>query len=144
MPLAKHQIIPELLQACPELQTAWSEHVTWWQGEVAGDYNDASAIVHALIEFHDQGEVAFFPRFFACVEHFIIEGDEEVRNIAVLGYLETLQTAASWKESGSEVFVTWLLPESKKWWVQIHKWWEGGKSLMDIVVEEARQSRNSS
>jgi hypothetical protein len=148
MPLAKAQIIPELLKECPELQPAWDKHAADWaqedpkdyDGEIPGDYNNASAIVHELIDFYGRGETEVFPRFFAFVERLITDGDAEVQNIAVVGYLETLQTAASWKDHGSEVFVQWMQPESRRSWVRIHQWWKGGKSLMDIAVDEVKQS----
>jgi len=150
MPLKKTQIISELLLACPELQPAWDAHMAYWaqedpkdyDGEIPGDYNNASAIVHAVIDFYGRAETAFFPRFFQFIERLINEGDAESQNIAVVGYLETLQTAASWKQHGPEVFVPWLQPESKRWWAQIYQWWQGGKSLMDIAVEEAKNKGN--
>lgn len=140
MPLAKAQIIPELLKECPELQATWDEHATYWEAEIPGDYTNASAIVHALIAFYERGETGFFPRFFTFVERLITDGDAEVHNIAVVGYLEDLQTVASWKDYGPEVFVQWLKPESRRRWSQIYQWWEGDKSLMDIVRDEAKQS----
>lgn len=144
MPLSKEQIVPELLVACPELQSAWDKHLAWWMAdesnEAPGDYTNAQEFVVALLESFEKGGVEYFPRFFAFVEKLITEGDEETKNIAVVGYLETLQTMASWRPYGPEVFVKWMLPESLRWWFQIHKWWEGGKSLMDIAIKEARQS----
>ncbi len=150
MPLTKAQIIPELLLACPELQNAWDKHAADWadedpndyDGEIPGEYNNASAIVHELIEFYGRGETASFPRFFTFIERLITGGDAEVQNIAVVGYLETLQTVASWKEHREEVFVPWLQPESRRWWKQIEQWWAGGKSLFDIALEESRQKSN--
>lgn len=148
MLLTKAQIIPELLLACPELQPAWDAHAAEWahedpkdyNGEIPGDYNNASAIIHAVIDFYGRAETAFFPRFFQFIERLISEGDAKTQNIAVVGYLETLQTAASWKEHGSEVFVQWMQPKSQCSWQQIHHWWRGGKSLLDIAREETQQA----
>ena len=68
MPLAKAQIIPELLKECPELQPAWDKHAADWaeedakdyNGEIPGDYNNASEIVHALIDFYGRARPRFF------------------------------------------------------------------------------------
>lgn len=151
MPIVKAQLIPLLLRECPELQAAWDKHAADWEkedpadydGDIPGDYNNASAIVHAVIEFYGRGVTDCFPRFFGFVEQLITDGDQEVQNIAVVGYLETLQTAASWKEHGPDVFVQWMQPESRRCWAQIYQWWEGGKSLMDIAVEEAQRKADS-
>ena len=143
MLLTKDQIVPGLLIACPELQFTWDKHLAWWMedetNEAPGDYNNASAFVVGLLDSFEKQEHEYFPRFFGFVERLIIEGDAETKNIAVVGYLETLQTMASWRPYGPEVFVEWMLPESQRWWLQIYKWWDGGKSLMDIVIEESRQ-----
>ena len=87
----------------------------------------------------EKGHTEYFPRFFAFLERLILEGDPEVKNLAVVGYLETLQTATSWKEYGPEKFVKWTQPQSRRWWYEIYKWWEGGKNLMDIVRDEKRE-----
>lgn len=149
MPLTKAEIIPGLLRECPELQAAWDKHAADWaqedpkdyDGEIPGDYNNASEMIHALIEFYAQGETHWFPRFFTYIERLLKEGDEEVQNIAVIGYLETLQTAASWKDHGPEVFVQWMGPESRQSWVRVHQWWSGGKSLIEIAVDEAQKGK---
>ena len=133
--MQKHDIVPTILHACPELQGVWDEYVAD-PGRTAGDYIDAGKLVDELIAYYGRGEREIFPRFFEVIERLIHEQDEEVQNIAIIGYLETLQTAASWKEFGSEVFVEWMLPETKRWWAEIHRWWAGGKNLMDIVRSE--------
>ena len=141
MPLSIDQIVPELLLACPEFQSVWDNHIaTWLNDEPPGEYTNAGEFVGALLKSFEQEEIGHFPPFFDFVERLIIEGDPEVKNIAVVGYLETLQTMAAWRPYGSEVFVKWMRPESLRWWFQIHKWWEGGKSLIDIAIEEAKQS----
>jgi hypothetical protein len=149
MPIAKAEIIPGLLSECPQLQAVWDKHAADWakedprdyDGEIPGDYNNASAMIHALIEFYTRGQTDCFPRFFGYIERLINEGDAEVQNIAVVGYLETLQTAASWKDHGPEVFVQWMGPESRRSWAGIHQWWSGGKSLMDIAIDEAQKGK---
>jgi hypothetical protein len=147
MPLTKPQIIPELLRVCPELQPAWDSHAADWagedpkdyDGEIPGSFNDAAAIVHAIVDFYGSGETQAFPRFFTYIERLLTDGDPDVQGIAVVGYLETLQTVASWREHGSEVFIVWMLPESRRSWLQIHQCWSGGKSLLDIAIDEATQ-----
>jgi hypothetical protein len=40
--ISKEQIIPQLLEECPGFRVTWNEHVTYWNGEQAGIYNDLS------------------------------------------------------------------------------------------------------
>jgi hypothetical protein len=151
MPLSEEQIIPELLKECPELQPAWDKYAADWAefrgGEPPGVYNNASAMIHPLIDFFERGETEIFPRFFAVVERLITDGDEEARNIAVVGYLETLQTAALHKKLDLEVFAKYLLPASRKWWDETNAFWRGerhfiGEGLQrEMTADDIRQVR---
>lgn len=134
--ITNSQIVPMLLEACPEFRSRWEEHRAWWENEPAGDYNDASEFARFLIDSYDAREFGILQRAFAVIEKLIQDGDAEVQNIGVVGYLESLQTQASWKDYGSEVFADYLLPRSRAAWYQIHQWWAEGKSLLDIVREE--------
>jgi hypothetical protein len=143
MPFTKQTIIPAILAACPEFSEAWQAHCRDWEehgaGESPGDFTNASAIVHEVVRLYEGGQTECFARFFGLLERMIIEGDEDVRGIAVVGYFESLQTAGSWKNYGPDVFLQWMGPESRRQWQQISGWWEGGKSLMDIAVKEAQR-----
>ena len=147
MPFSKQTIVPAILAACPEFSETWGVHRRDWEehgaGESPGDFTNASAFVHEVIRLYESGQTACFLRFFGLLERVIIEGDEDARGIAVVGYLEGLQTAGSWKDYGPDVFIQWMGPESRQQWQQIHGWWAGGKNLIDIAVEEAQRDADS-
>ena len=57
------------------------------------------------------------------IESLHLYGDNYVKELATIGYLEGIQNI--WIYSNTD-FYDYLLPESRKWWNQLLKFW-GGK-----------------
>lgn len=86
------EIVPLLLKACPEFSQTWEEHVGYWKGEPAGNYNDASAFVDFLIEYYERGQHDVLGRAFTVIEEMILDGDEDVRGVAIVGIWSRFRT----------------------------------------------------
>jgi hypothetical protein len=138
--LTKDQIIPFLLDKCPEFEPVWQEHQ---QGVTAGCgiYIDVAEFVDLLVDSYELGKLNFLPRAFETVEALFVEGDSDVKQVAMLGILETLQCAASWKPFGNKVFVPWLGPQSREAWNLVVEMWSGKSSLADVIRAENEQGR---
>jgi hypothetical protein len=134
--ITKPQIMPMLLEACPGFQTAWQRHLESWGGEEPGTYNDASEFAHYLVDSYEGGVTSEFPAAFATLETIFADGDQEARDVAGVGVLESLQNICSNHSCGSDVFIQWLGPLSRSAWAQIEKMWEGKHSLMDVIRAE--------
>jgi hypothetical protein len=137
--LTKDQIIAFLLKKCPEFGPVWEEHQ---QGITAGCgiYVDVAEFVHLLVHSYELGKLDLMPRAFAAVEDLFLEGDSDVKQIAMLGILETLQCSASWRPFGNKVFVPWLGPNSREAWNLVAQMWRGKSSLADVIRAENEQS----
>lgn len=135
--LKQDQIIPFLLERCPEFAHIWEEHA---KGEMAdvGIYTDVAEFVHFLVDQFERGNLDLMPRAFKAVEDLFDEGDSEVQQVAALGILETLQCVASWKPFGKGAFVPFLGPKSQKEWDQLVEIWRGKSSLMDVIRAEIK------
>ncbi len=133
--LAQAQIIPFLLERCPEFAPVWEEHQ---RGITAGSgiYIDVAEFVHLLVDSYEQGNVDVMPRAFKAVEELFTDGDSTVQEVAALGILETLQCAASWKPFGNKAFIPFLGPKSLEAWKEIEIIWRGKSSLMDVIRAE--------
>jgi hypothetical protein len=134
--ITKSQVIPMLLQASPGFQPAWQEHVTYWNGQESGCFNDAAEFARLLVVSFERGDTSEFPAVFATIERILNEGDSQARDVAAIGILEDLQTIGSNHSCGADVFVKWLGPTSRAAWAQIAKMWEGKNSLMDVLRSE--------
>lgn len=68
----------------------------------------------------------------AVIEHFVVEGDERVRNLGIIGYLEGFQMATV-TESGLDPEVEFrrlVGPASERWWSKINRSWAGDNSAL--------------
>jgi hypothetical protein len=138
--LTKDQIIPFLLEKCPEFGPRWQEHQ---QGVTAGCglYIDVAEFVHFLVDSYEQGNLDLMPRAFSAVEDLFVDGDTDVKQIATIGILEDLQCSASWKPFGNKTFIPWLGPRSREAWNLVTQMWEGKNSLADVIRAENERSR---
>lgn len=121
-------------------QPAWQEHLDWWKGE-PGAYNNTSEFARYLVESFESGQTSEFPAAFAAIEKILNEGDQESRDIAGIGVIESLQTIGSNHSCGDDVFIKWLGPTSRRAWAEIEKVWEGKSSLADVVRAEVRATQ---
>lgn len=128
--------MPLLLEACPGFEPAWQKHLDWWKDEEPGAYNNTSEFARYLVESFESGQSSEFPAAFSAIERILNEGDQESRDIAGIGVIESLQTIGSNHSCGEDVFIQWLGPTSRRAWAEIEKMWEGKSSLADVVRAE--------
>jgi hypothetical protein len=122
--IRKEDIVPLLLDACPGFRSAWKEHVAHWNGQSAGIYNDLAEFVHYLIIAFENAEISTVKAAFAVLERLLVDGDAEIQKYAVLGFIETLQSAASHEPYAAGVFVPFLKPHSLREWNAIEHGWQ--------------------
>lgn len=136
--ITKPQVMPLLIEACPRFQPTSQAHLDWWKGEEPGVYNHTSEFARYLVESFERGRTSEFPAVFAAIEKILNEGDQESRDIAGFGVIESLQTIGSNHPCGEDVFIQWLGATSRRAWAEIEKMWEGKNSLADVIRAEVR------
>ena len=134
--ITKSEVMPLLCEACPGFETTWQAHLDWWKAEEPGAYNDTAEFARYLVDSFESGETSEFPKAFATIERILNEGDQESRDIAGIGVIESLQTIGSNRSCGERVFIQWLGPSSSRVWAEIERMWDGKHSLMDVVRAE--------
>lgn len=138
--ITKPEAFVPLLQACPDAQEAWNEHLLEWEGEhETVPYLGMSVFARHIVDLMEAGNTGAFPAVFQLIERLIVEGDEDVRSLAIVGLLEDIQTIASWKDFGHVVFTKWLEPNSCAAWYELEKVWAGKNSLADVIRAERRR-----
>lgn len=137
--IEQSEIMPSLLELCPDFRPRWEEHLQYWGDDERGIFIDTAEFVHYLVASYERGNTGDFPAVFSRVEAIITNGTPEARAAAVLGILETLQTVASHYTFGEDVFIRYLKPASKSEWDQIALQWQGKSSLADVIRAEKKQ-----
>ncbi len=71
------------------------------------------------------------------IELILSIGDTYAQELATVGFLEDIQTVWDNSERDRSEIYDLLLPESKKWWNQVDKFWNGKiKSIGETYEEE--------
>ncbi len=130
--IIKPEAFALLLEACPDARNEWEEHLLECEGEDM-PYMGMAVFARHLVELANQEKTESFPAVFRVIEQLIVEGDEEVRGLAVVGLLESIQNNASWTESGDKVFLQWLHPTSRAAWRELEELWSGESSLAGVI-----------
>lgn len=111
-PLRKQDIIPLLLAACPDFEPHWQKHLELWEGDSPGIYADVSAFADYIAGAHRQSDSQTVRGAFEVLERFLMEGDAETQEVAVIGLIEGIQNSA-------------LRAKSPEAWNQLNDFWEG-------------------
>ena len=121
-----------LLKVCPGAQEAWEEHQLEWQDEEA-PYLGMAVFARHVVDLWARDETESFDEVFSVVERLIAEGDEEVQDLAVVGFLESLQNIASWSGDSYQMFRKWLRPSTRAAWRELEELWAGENSLAGVI-----------
>lgn len=141
LPESEQDLMPIILKIAPGFQQKWEKHLEHWKGEPASIYNDITEFSHYFVDSYDKGDTSWYGAFFELVERMIVEGNDHMKELAVIGFLETIQTIASWRPHEGKVFTKWLGRKSRDSWRQIDKLWSQQGSLANIIRAEKRQKQ---
>jgi hypothetical protein len=117
------QVNSVLLEACPSFAEPHQASLAAWGDDLPSAIR--SDFVSHLLALHQQNQRAEFSAIAHAIERLHVEGDDQVREIATIGILESIQNI--WGNNGAdpEEFCRFLLPESRRWWDELNAFWCG-------------------
>jgi hypothetical protein len=95
-----------------------------------------------LLDAYEQGQIDSVRAAFDMLERFLIEGDAETKELAVIGFIEDVQNAASWRPFGANAFLLFLGPNSQVGWAEVERMWCNKSSLADVIRAERREGKS--
>ncbi|WP_197484622.1 hypothetical protein [Phormidesmis priestleyi] len=122
--IAKDQIMPLLLEACPSFTQKWAEYRAFYECKDLL-YVELDTFVDHIVELLKTNRTDEFPAVFEIIERLHLEGDDYVREATTIGALEGIQNVARNSGTDTEEFIQYLRPESLKWWRQLNEFWTG-------------------
>jgi len=138
--LTEADLMPRLLTEFSGFRSRWQAHLESWRGKPAGKYNDMAEFVHFVVEdLYPSKQTQDVKRVFELMEQWLTSGNETVRELVAVGFLETLQSVASWQSFGKEAFIPFLGPKSQEAWKEIERVWAGKTDLAEVIHAERRQ-----
>jgi hypothetical protein len=78
------------------------------------------------------GRTEEFPAVFDVIERLVSDGDDYVRNLAVVGYLEGMQMMTVTKAGldPETDFRPYCRPASDAWWERLNRFWAGDMAAL--------------
>jgi hypothetical protein len=131
--ITKSQIIPILLDASPSFQAFLNDPME--RGNVERIYNLLGDFTLYLLKLDEGNRAIEFPAVARALERFIQDGDQEAKNIAIIGLLENLQNVWANNQVDPEQFASHLLPEGRKWWNELNAFWRGERRYVGEGIE---------
>jgi len=96
-----------LVETFPAFLPRWREHLGWWGGKPAGQYNDMGEFMHFVVEdLYEKGNLDEMRRVFDCLEKLFTEGNQDTIDLVGIGFFEKLRNFASWRPYVS----VWCVP----------------------------------
>ncbi len=93
-------------------------------------YFALSELALHLIRNLEAGDTNRFNAIFDVVERWIVEGNSNVREAAIVGLLEDLQNKNLHHTTSPKNFKSWLRPQSGVWWAKLDAFWTNGTPLV--------------
>jgi hypothetical protein len=126
------EMFEALLQVIPTAVEEWQAYLVDFQDEPAY-FIGIGTFSHAIAELFEAGKTESFSSVFSVVEEFLVRGNEQVRGLVSVGFLESLQNNLSWTKDGYSRVEPWFGPETLKTWKELEELWRGKSSLMDVI-----------
>ena len=124
-------VMPLLLEAVPSFSEQWSENEgdpMFFDEETGArlHYIDVAWFAPHIVGLQRSGATVELTRLFEVIERLHTDGDEYVKGLATVGYLEGIQTACSHTDDvRQEEFEPYLGPETQRWWRGLNAFWSG-------------------
>jgi hypothetical protein len=125
VPIQSEDVMPLVLAAVPSFEEEWrtrveEENSADEPGERRLGYIDVIDVLAHLAARAAEGDTTELAPLLAVVERLHVEGDDYVRELATIGYLEGLQGHV-----GLPDVRPLLGPESRRWWRGLEAFWGG-------------------
>jgi hypothetical protein len=129
----RSQMFEPLIAVHPNLADTCKRSVDDWSGapEDFPDYALISDLVTECSRMLAAGLENEIRTVMEVVERWHFEGDQYVREVATIGFLEGLQAKNMHDGTVPEDFITFLGPESAFWWRKVTRFWSHGELIVD-------------
>jgi hypothetical protein len=131
------RILNEITRAYPSLAIELSSLP-------ADDMSDSrlmSELGSHVVDLFEAGRAEDVRPAFEFAEQLIVSGSDGERHVAMVGFLETVQSIASHRKCGSAAFERFLGPSSRRAWAELNNVWLGKKSRLKSLLPKPEQHR---
>lgn len=131
--IGRADVIPLLLAACTSFRERWSTVEAEKIDDEVGrlHYIDAAEFARHVVDLVKAQRTEELSEVFWVIEELHVEGDQYVRELATIGYLEGFQNVSSNRGVDPVYFEPYLGPEARRWWRGLNAFWQGEIPLVE-------------
>jgi len=130
--ISKEEMFNPIFDASEGFKPIWNEFVEEWKDDdELPQYLALSDLARYISKLISESEDKELKDIFQVIERWHLEGDDYVKEAATVGILEDLQNTNVVGAGVPEKVESYLLPESKKWWLKVYEFWETGKIISE-------------
>jgi hypothetical protein len=121
--ISEDHVLELLYLRCPEFKEAIENELDAEDRKLG--YTVAGSFARFLLDAHKSGRTDSLQSAAEFIEELHVRGNKNVKELGTIGYVEGIQNVWRNNEADPQVFYEYLLPESKKWWDELNRFWNG-------------------
>lgn len=136
--IIKDQVMEMLLISSPSYKNRYDKYIkeNYKPGEERLIYIEVCDFIHHLFDNYLKREVDEFDNIFELIERLHTDGDDPVKELATVGFLEDLQNILLRQNIDLIVFEVYLRPVSRTWWNNLIDFWNGKTGYLGGPLRE--------
>ena len=128
--ISKADMFDPILEISEDFRPTWNKFVEEWkEDEERPLYLALADLARYISKLISESKTTELKDIFSVIERWHSEGDTYVNEAAIVGILEDLQNTNIVGIGVPEQVETYLLPESKKYWLKLYEFWGNGKII---------------
>lgn len=130
--ISKEEMFKPILAVSNGFRPIWNDFINEWGDEAElPQYLALSELARYVSQLVSECRTQELSDIFEVIERWLLEGDEYVREAAIVGILEDLQNTNVVGSDMPQKVQELLLPESRKQWAKVIEFWEGGRGISE-------------
>jgi hypothetical protein len=121
--ISEDKVLELLYSSCPEFKSVVETELDT-EDRKSGNII-AGSFARFLLDAHKSGHIDLLRSAAKFIEDLHLRGNQKVRELGTIGYLEGVQNVWGNNKADPNAFYEYLLPESKKWWDELNRFWNG-------------------
>lgn len=135
--ITREEVLQALIDAHPPFKKRFEEDKDSYYSD--GDvllYAVASDIADEVVDLSKRNDGPALKSIFNFIETLLEKGDDYVKELATVGFLEDIQNHAEWAEMDRTKLIPYLGINSQKAWDDLDNFWSGRAPLVGVSWEE--------
>lgn len=132
--ISEDRVLEVLFRHIPEFKTLAESELD--EEDCKLGYIVAGSFARFLLDSYKENKTQILKSAAEFIEELYIKGNDKVKELATIGYLEGIQNVWGNNDTEPAIYYEYLLPESRKWWNQLNKFWNAEVKYVGETISQ--------